>query len=259
MQTIPPPPPPPPNVRTARGNRLPLSIYLLITTVIILGIVAVIGFAIFIPMTLIRGGQARCLIINCYSNPEGPTVPWQTLVATAEDEIARYDKDAVLHSVSASMVAFSPPNWSYDKALEIEFRYLSLEGDDISITMLDTSPTSTVEISRRDAFDKQRYDSFAAKKDEYSRKLAAVQLSPRQAGEVTWEGVKEHGDETKLFPGMGLSLDEESPYWYISYRHVDKGLFELWDMWFDVDAQTGEVLKANYEAFGEQFQEAPAP
>ncbi|MDQ3929698.1 MAG: hypothetical protein M3328_11210, partial [Chloroflexota bacterium] len=255
MQTIPPPPPPPQQTRSAREGRLPLPVYLTIAGVIILGIVAVIACAILLPMSLMGGGQAKCLFVNCYSNPEGPAVPWQALLTTAQGEITKYDTEAVLHDVSASTVAYSPPNWSYDKALEVEFRYVNPEGDDISITMLDTSPTSTVKIEQRDAFDKPFYDRKAAKKDDYARKLAGVKLSPRQVGELTWDGVKEHGDETKLYPSMGLSLDKESPYWYVSYRNVDKGLFDFWDMWFDVDAQSGEIIAAKYEPFAAQFQD----
>ncbi|HEX8598402.1 MAG TPA: hypothetical protein VF952_07790 [Chloroflexia bacterium] len=212
-------------------------------------------------MSLMGGGQARCLIVNCYSNPVGSAVPWANMVATAQEAIAKHDKEAVLHDVSASTVAYSPPNWSYDKALEVEFRYVNPKGDDISITMQDTSPTSTVKIEQRDAFDKSFYDRAAANKDKYARNLAGVKLGPREVGELTWEGVKQHGDETKLYPSMGLSLQEESPYWYVSYRNVDKGLFSLWDMWFDVDAQTGEIITANYVPFDAQLQDnqVPAP
>lgn len=210
-------------------------------------------------MSLIGGGQARCLIVNCHSNPVGSAVPWATMVATAQEAIEKHDKEAVLQGVSASTVAFSPPNWSYDKALEVEFRYVNPEGHDISITMLDTSPTSTVKVEQRDAFDKAFYDMVAANKDEYARKLAGVKLSPRQAGELTWAGVKEHGDETKLYPSMGLDLHAESPYWYVSYRNVDKGLFDLWDMWLDVDAQSGEIITANYKPFAAQYQDNQTP
>lgn len=262
MQTIPPPPPPPSaRLRTSREGRLPLPIYITIAAVVILGIAAVIAAAILLPMSLMGGGQAKCLIVNCYSNPEGPAVSWQVLVVTAQDEMAKHDKEAVLHDVSASTVAYSPPNWSYDKALEVEFRYVNPEGDDISITMQDISPTSTVKIEQRDReeFGKSFYDRAAANKDEYARKLAGVKLGPREVGELTWEGVKQHGDETKLFPRMGLSLDKESPYWYVYYKNLDKGLFEFWDMWFDVDAQTGEIAKANYAPFGSQSQDNPVP
>ncbi|MDQ3704882.1 MAG: hypothetical protein M3437_06595 [Chloroflexota bacterium] len=212
-------------------------------------------------MSLMRGGQARCLIVNCYSNPVGSAVPWATVVATAQEAIAKHDKEAVLQDVSASTVAFSPPNWSYDKALEVEFRYVNPEGYDISITMLDTSPTSTVKIEQRDReeFGKSFYDRAAANKDQYARKLAGVKLSPRQAGELTWERLMEHGDETKRYPRMGLSLDADSPYWYVSYRNVDKGLFEFWDMWFDVDAQSGEIIEVNYEPFATQHEVNQTP
>ena len=260
MQTIPPPPPPPSaRLRTARDGRLPLPIYITIAATVILGIAAAIACAILLPMSLMGGGQAKCLFVNCYSNPEGPAVSWQMLVATAQDKIAEHDKEAVLHDVSASTVAYSPPNWSYDKALEVEFRYVNPKGNDISITMQDISPTSTVKIEQRDAFDKAFYDRAVANKDEYARKLAGVKLGPREVGELTWEGVKQHGDETKLYPRMGLSLQEESPYWYVSYRNVDKGLFSFWDMWFDVDAQSGEIIKANHVPFDAQLQDNQVP
>ena len=186
-------------------------------------------------------------------------MPWPTQVAVAQQEIAKLDKSAVLHSISSAPVTYRPPNWDYTKTLQTEFRYVSSSGNDIAISMQDSTPTSTVKITQRAAFDKEFYDRFASKQDEYAQKLSSVKLGPREAGELTWQGATEHANGKKLSPMLGLDLDAPVPQWHITYADTNKGVFEFWDMWFDVDAQTGEILKADYEPFLQQVTVVPAP
>jgi hypothetical protein len=232
--------------------RVPLIVGL--SLLVIVGICA----AVIIPMALLGGGQAKCLFLNCYSNPSGPAASWDEIVAAAQAEIARVDKTAVLHDVGAAPVAYRPPNWDYQKVLEVEFRYVSPTGNDISLTIRDDMPASTVKVTQRQAFDKDFYERFVPKQGDYAKRIAAVKLGPRAAGELTWQDVVNHANGRKLSPLMILNLDEPATRWLITYSDGDKALFDMWDMSFDVDAQTGAVLKADYTPFREQLQQSPA-
>jgi hypothetical protein len=251
-------PPPPPSERLSgrqnprRSKTVPLIVGL--SLVVIIGICA----AVILPMSLLGGGWTKCLLLNCYSNPSGPAAGWDEIMAAAQAEIARVDKTAVLHDIGASPIAYRPPNWDYQKVLEVEFRYISPTGDDISLKMRDDMPASTVKVTQRQAFDRAFYDRFALKQGEYASRLAAMKLGPRAAGELTWQDVLNHANGRKLSPMMILNLSEPAAQWHISYSDSDRGLFELWDMSFEVDAQTGAVLKADYTPFREQLQQAPA-
>lgn len=127
----------------------------------------------------------KCNSPNCYNNPSGPSVSWATQVAVAQQEIAKIDRSAVLHEVSALPVVIFSPNWAYTKTLTVEFRYVSPSGNSISITMQDTFPTSTVKTTQERTLSNEFYNRYAPNQANNWSRIANMKLSPREAGERT--------------------------------------------------------------------------
>src|SRR5438477_9929427 len=105
-ETIPPPPLTSPAVTPRRG----WSRKRWLTLIIGLAVFAFlfIGCSLLVPFVVLSGGPMRCLLpqIPCYGNPSGPPVSWAEQVAVAEQQIAKIDKTAALHNVSAAPVMY---------------------------------------------------------------------------------------------------------------------------------------------------------
>lgn len=200
-------------------------------------------------------------MLNCYSNPVAPAVPWSTIVTTAQAKIVGIDKTAALHDVSASPVAFEPPNWDYSKTLVVEFSYVTATNEDITLTMYDSDPAGTLQIKRRQAsFGKQFYSDQKSHEAEYDQKLAAIKIGPREAGAATWQDVTSHSPGAKLSPMIDLDLMGTGNNWNVSYMDSNKSIFDfLSEPSYDVDGATGKIVSADYNKIVEMVNQTPAP
>jgi hypothetical protein len=198
---------------------------------------------------------------------EGPSESWKTLLAFAEREATRIDKDALL----SSMIYASPPNLmhsaSYTNTLELFFSYSTPSGGEIGIRFQDSSPTSTLRISSREGENVGIRQAIHEQTEwaQNARIVADVQLAPREAVERTWTEAMDYAHRQGISnPDISLVLDIWTPdskelVWRVQYgmrdpkqptpdyskKPVDirSGLnVEFW-----VDARNGAIIEREFQ------------
>lgn len=194
---------------------------------------------------LLRGGITRhCLTESCLPNPSGPPVAWSRLFATAQEYIAKVDDGAVLNDVSASAVASRSQGWDYTQALYVDFRYIGTSGDDLTLRLPDTEPTSVLLIRWQANHEAWFVASVAAEHDALVQKLSTIEVGPRQAGELTWQDALGLESTRNISPLILFHMGETTPVWGVTYRDSDDKEAMLWDLRYEVDPYTGTMTRA---------------
>jgi|GEM_PF-6093055 len=150
----------------------------------------IIGIILFLilPLSIVLYSFIRPKDNSTVPVVTGPSESWKVLLAFAEREATRIDKDALL----SSTIYASPPNLlhsaSYTNTLELLFSYSTPSGGEIEIRFQDSSPTSTLRISRREGENVGIRQAIHEQNEwgQNARIVADVQLAPREAVERTW-------------------------------------------------------------------------
>ncbi|MDQ5824452.1 MAG: hypothetical protein M3441_09640 [Chloroflexota bacterium] len=250
MKPIPPPPKQPhvkrrPNRRhqTLPGPNRVLWIALgLMLAFVVIGFISAIAPAL---PWVFRGGITRkCLTENCRANPSGPPVEWSKLFGAAREYIGKVDREAVLDDVSATTVASRPEDWDYSQALYVDFRYIGSSGDDLTLRIPDTEPTSVMLISWPADHSSSTIAISRSKQDALVQSLSTLQVGPRDAGELTWEDALGRANTRNISPLILFHLSDTAAVWGVTYRDSDREGELLWNLRYDVDTDTGAVTKS---------------
>jgi hypothetical protein len=204
----------------------------------------------------------------------GPSVPWPTMVALAEENKHKIHKDAVLDDVSAEPVGsfegitYTNPTTG---SLEVTFEYDAPSTLFAWVRFEDAGPASTLSHTRYPYEDKLNGESSfewsKSREPELRKAVGKVKLTPRDALALTWS------DATRYAPRLGnkveqmrpsirlnyLDKEDPKPFWAVVYwpaggkPKMEKpgdlgGIFGNLDavtskwMLFEIDAQTGKIL-----------------
>jgi hypothetical protein len=253
MQPIPPPPPPPKQPSLGRKpsrryqtlpgpNRVLWIVVGLMLAFVAIGIISAVAPAL--PWVLGGGITRKCLTENCRANPSGPPVEWSKLFGTAQEYIEKVDREAVLHDVSASTVASRPEDWDYSQALYVDFRYIGSSGDDLTLRIPDTEPTSVMLIRWPAGHSSSALAMSRTKQDALVQSLSTLQVGPRTAGALTWEDALGRANTRNISPLILFHLSDSAAVWDVMYRDSDNKGELLWNLSYEVDAGTGAVKKS---------------
>lgn len=193
----------------------------------------------------------------------GPSASWSTMLAIAEREAYKIDKDALLdYTLSANTFRY-PSTWVLTDSMEITFTFWRPLGDEIDVTFEDAAPASTLKISAGSASFRTMgqgiYDLLLRGKQGAEKNSEQIKLSPRQAVEKTWSEAtnyaKEQGITNPAIKPVLVTCGPGKPVlWNIDYMITDSreptpdpsksylGLNAI----YDVDAQTGEIITREY-------------
>ena len=199
----------------------------------------------------------------------GPSLPLSEILAVAQEEARRVDKDAVFsHAVIATVgyvagVEYSGPT---TESLEVSFDFVRPTGKRISIYVEDADPRSTVrkyidDVSRPEEYEKAVYQDKKAREQERIDLLLAYKLTPRDAVARTWQDSQDYARKNGLAVNHVLPListvksKSGTPtysldYWYHESRSTISlsGIFDIGDpvVSYVVDGLTGEIISTEY-------------
>lgn len=238
------------------------------------------------------GSLLNQLLPQANSSPgpksSGPSVPWPTMLALADQEAAKIDRDAVFSlgpSVSAEPpgtfdnIAYSGP---LTGSLRLGFNYDRPNGGIFSINFEDAAPQNTLSrftrLSEPSATGASEFNRAFG--EDYRRQLSKVGISPREAVSLTWREAQIEAQKSML---KTLRLEPVVMFshwhvkWTVDYKlkavtvQVPQGspmaptptmglpnLGSLFGpnnkptdflMGFDVDATTGKITQRYYVMF----------
>lgn len=208
----------------------------------------------------------------------GPSVPWPTMLALAEQEAANIDKDAIFSHGAA--VRAAPPGRYEDitypgpltGSLELSFDYQRPNGGRFTIYFEDAAPQNTLRNIISDYVPSETgRAAFNPEHDARQRRiLSQVKISPREALALTWSEAQAEAEKSGI---QGATLDPliifDARYvlWSISYwlrrpaPTSSQGGQQATPMptpatptsellmGFVVDAATGEITRRDYFMF----------
>lgn len=216
----------------------------------------------------------------------GPPVPWPTILALADREAARIDKDAALTftalhakapgTLSSDYIKYSGP---LTGSIRVSLEYIRPNGASFTLELEDAAPEQTLVVYSDDPEDAQwAKESYRPQFSKAFRAgLSQMKIAPRDAVRLTWdeaqaEAQKTHLKEFSLEPWLlfAPTYDQRVGVWMVFYElkepkpppdgnktptavptadphRVNTPLGEL--MNFDIDPFTGEILNRNYAMF----------
>jgi hypothetical protein len=178
----------------------------------------------------------------------GPPAPWLKLLAFAQSQAERIDKDATLRSISARPpYGFSGPYSSKNIVLELHFTFNNTAGENIDVVMLDLDPPRLLSSTRNSSF-----RSFLEGDRELARfreRAATIKLSPREVYALTEEEGMAFGKEknSAVSPDINIALDDNGqalfgvPTWW-NIRYAANQVQGYPSLFLRVDSTTGMVI-----------------
>ncbi len=187
----------------------------------------------------------HCWTTDC--NPTGPAVPWQEQLAAADVAARKIDPGALLTGIDVRSAYFGIKAYLPNDTLSVTFHYITLMDSDLQVSVWDSDP-SHVEISQRDNPNQAYYDADLERKDDIEAIKARIQISPRQAVELTRAKAMELSQDANSKPLLSIFLfgePEEARKWHAQYDPIrtqnrDKVDIFVWPT-FNVDATSGAV------------------
>jgi hypothetical protein len=178
----------------------------------------------------------------------GPPAPWPKLLAFAQDQAGRIDKDATLRSISARPpYGLSGPYSSKNIVLELRFTFNNRSGENIDVVMLDVDPPRLLSSIRNSS-----YGSFLEgdrELDKFRELAATIKLSPREVYALTEEEATAFGKEkhSTVSPDINIALDDNGqalfgvPAWW-NIRYAADQVQGYPSLFLRVDSATGKVV-----------------
>ncbi|MDQ5825032.1 MAG: hypothetical protein M3441_12615 [Chloroflexota bacterium] len=194
----------------------------------------------------------------------GPPVPWPTILAVAEQEAHKIDKDSLVSGFpAATTLGFT--TWGITNSVLIHFTYARANGRMIDISFEDASPVTTLEVQDRENAAGLGFEMYRLAQEQLQeryRRLTELKLGPREAVQRTWDQVRQTARENGIADPqpkpISIILSEEQLAWSIIYIVDDAAVpTPDWDEKpvkvegsfsgrFIVDDRTGEILSSEY-------------
>jgi hypothetical protein len=196
----------------------------------------------------IIGLLAGCGSSLAVSNPS----PWITQVSIAMQAAQQVDKSARLVDITAFPVEFDTAHWDYQTSpLHLEFGFDRLFGNDLTVSFRDTNITDTLKVEKRNIVtnDRSVVPLSQVTPQSVSSILAAVKLSPREAGLLTWQDAQTQATQRHIYISPDFEAEPLKPHvvWEIAYTASNRKTFDIHnDLRYVVDAKTGDILERNY-------------
>ena len=199
----------------------------------------------------------------------GPSRPLSEILAVAQEEARRIDKDVVLSHVQVSTVgftggaAYSGPTTG---SLQLSFDFYRPTGKRISIDVEDADPRSTVEkyvddISTPEDYEGATYQNMRKEEQDRIALLLSYKLTPRDAVAKTWKDSQDYARKNGLATEHVLPLispgrsESGTPIWELNYWYQEGratislgSIFDIGDpvVSYVVDGVTGEIISSEY-------------
>jgi hypothetical protein len=190
-------------------------------------------------------------------DPKGPAASWQDQYTVASEAATKIDSRAFLVSVAALPAAHNDDGWSPEKALAVRFNFSTPQRKDIHVRLLDTSPSTTVEVyyTSDSLFSPFSSDSHYTP-ETLSETMRSINISPRQTVSVTWPLASTQADlrhqnvhpSITFDPLMYQDSSNLAGVWHVSYwtSLAVTPLSSAYSSGFAVDKSTGDVLGVKY-------------
>jgi hypothetical protein len=229
-------------------------------TAIILGVLLLVAFSLFgspLLQTVWRGLNeiTYCVVHDC--DPSGPASSWEDLFAAASEAATKIDSRAFPVNISALPAAHNEEDWSPEKALSVRFTFSTPDGTDILVSLIDTSPSTTLDVFQTD---RVRFSPFSRDSqytpETLSETVRSIMVSPRQVVSITWPLASAQANKRLQKVHPVISFDpllyqgtlSKADVWSASYwtSLKDTPLSSAFSSGFAVDKATGDLLGRKY-------------
>ena len=221
-------------------------------TKLVIGVVVlliVIGFLLF---------RVKADLDRHRTIPYGVAAPWAEQLAVSQEAIPKTDQGSILRHVSAMPVLEGRTTVS--SALRVQFAYVTSSGNTVIATVEDTHPATLVKSTEHGhaSIDRTMLERIHTA-------TGGINISPREAIEATIPELEAGtGQEAEagtgllgLYVSLALQDEFEGVDWPTNSPAVWSVLYVGKGAYFMVDAQTGEVVRKDFDAFGGR--ETPTP